>query len=286
VRAGEAVFGGGHVSMIAGPCSVDDGELLLKIARSVKASGATMLRGGVHKPRTSPYSFQGLGSEGLEMLGRVREEVGIAVVTEVLEPRDIEETVKVCDMLQIGSRNMINTPLLREAAKAGLPVMLKRGMTATAKEFLLAAEYLLSGGCQDVVLCERGIRGFDSATRNVLDIGTVAHLKGATHLPVIVDPSHAAGRADLIRSLSRGGIAAGADGLVIEVHPDPMRAKSDAGQAISTELFGEIAADTRLLCDAFERTLVAPAPSTSASSRGASSPPNSAAVAAPPLEIS
>jgi 3-deoxy-7-phosphoheptulonate synthase len=258
VRVGEAIFGGGHVSLVAGPCSVDEEDVLLDVARRVKAAGATLLRGGVHKPRTSPYSFQGLGDDGLALLGRVREEVGIAVVTEVLEPGDIAKTREVCDMLQIGSRNMINTPLLREVAKAGMPVLLKRGMTATSKEFLLAAEYLLSGGCKEVVLCERGIRGFDSATRNVLDLGTVAHLKQATHLPVIVDPSHAAGRADLIRPLARAGVAVGCDGLIVEVHPYPMRAKSDAEQAISPDLFAEIAGDALTMCRALGKTLIAP----------------------------
>ena len=281
VRVGEAIFGGGHVSLVAGPCSVDEEDLLFDVARRVKAAGATLLRGGVHKPRTSPYSFQGLGDDGLALLGRVRAEVGIAVVTEVLEPKDVAKTREVCDMLQIGSRNMINTPLLREAAKAGMPVMLKRGMTATSKEFLLAAEYLLSGGCEDVVLCERGIRGFDSATRNVLDLGTVAHLKQATHLPVLVDPSHAAGRADLIRPLARAGVAVGGDGLIVEVHPDPMRAKSDAEQAISPELFADIANDARTMCEALGRTLVAPSStSNSRSTSGGTSPsPESASTA-------
>ena len=206
------------------------------------------------------------------------------MVTEVLEARDIEATRRVCDMLQIGSRNMINTPLLREAGKAGMPVLLKRGMTATAKEFLLAAEYLLDAGCQDVVLCERGIRGFDSATRNVLDLGTVAHLKGATHLPVIVDPSHAAGRADLIRPLARAGVAVGADGLIVEVHPDPARAKSDADQAISPGVFADIARDTAALCAALGRTLALPKNMRSVTG-GASPSPDNEAVAAPHPEL-
>ena len=284
VRVGEAIFGGGHMSLIAGPCSVDEDDVLIDIARRAKAAGATVLRGGVHKPRTSPYSFQGLGRDGLALLGRVREEVGIAVVTEVLEPSDIEATREVSDMLQIGSRNMINTPLLRAAGRAGMPVLLKRGMTATSKEFLLAAGYLLDAGCGDVVLCERGIRGFDSATRNVLDLGTVAHLKGATHLPVIVDPSHAAGRADLIRPLARAGVAVGADGLIVEVHSNPARAKSDADQAISPDDFADIARDTAALCAALGKTLVLPK-STRLAPGGASSSPDNEAVAAPHPEL-
>ncbi len=258
VRVGDAVFGGGQASLIAGPCAVEREDLLLQVARRVRAAGATLLRGGACKPRSSPYSFQGLGREGLEMLKAVGREAGLATVTEVLEPGDVEPMMDLCDMFQVGSRNMSNSPLLREVAKSGKPVLLKRGMSATVREFLLAAEYLLAGGNDQIVLCERGIRGFDKATRNVLDVGTVAFLKRATHLPVIVDPSHAAGRADLVRPLSRSGIAVGADGLIVEVHPDPIHALSDADQAILPDEFDRVAADTRALLALDGRTLAEP----------------------------
>ena len=205
VRAGDALFGGGHVSLIAGPCAVESEERVLEIARRVRASGATLLRGGAFKPRTSPYSFQGLGHAGLELLARVRTQVGIGVVTEVLDPRDLEAVCAVADVLQIGARNMANYALLREVGQLRHPVLVKRGPAATAREFLLAAEYVLAGGNENVLLCERGVRGFDRVTRNVLDLGTVAWLKETTHLPVLVDPSHAAGRADLVLPLAKAG---------------------------------------------------------------------------------
>lgn len=247
VRVGDAVFGGGQAALVGGPCAVQDEATLLEIARGVRAAGGTLLRGGARKPRSSPYAFQGLGDEALEMLGRVGRATGLATVTEVLEPAEVGPMLEACDMFQIGSRNMANTPLLVEVGKTRKPVLLKRGMSATAREFLLAAEHLLAGGNDQVVLCERGIRGFDSATRNVLDVGTVAHLKRATHLPVIVDPSHAAGRSELVRPLARSGIAVGADGLIIEIHPRPMQARSDARQAIDLAEFGAIADDMRRL---------------------------------------
>jgi len=255
VRVGEAVFGGGQAALIGGPCAVENEDQLLEIARGVRAAGGTLLRGGAMKPRSSPYAFQGLGKEGLAMLGRVGREVGIPVVTEVLEPSAVETMLDACDMFQIGSRNMSNTPLLVEVGKTKKPVLLKRGMSATAREFLMAAEYLLAGGNDQIVLCERGIRGFDSATRNVLDVGTVAHLKRATHLPVIVDPSHAAGRSELVRPLAKSGIAVGADGLIIEINPTPMRAHSDARQAIDLAEFAAIADDTRRLLSIDGRSL-------------------------------
>jgi 3-deoxy-7-phosphoheptulonate synthase len=258
VRAGEAAFGGGLVSLIAGPCAVEDAERTLQIAREVRARGATALRGGAFKPRTSPYSFQGARHAGLEILGRVRREAGIAVVTEALDPRDVEAVGAVADMFQVGSRNMSNQPLLAELGRQRKPVLLKRGFAATLREFLLAAEFVLAGGNEEVVLCERGIRGFDPSTRNVLDVGGVAWLKRHTHLPVIVDPSHAAGRADLVRPLARAGLAAGADGLICEVHPNPAEVHSDGSQAIGLEDFSAIAADARALCAIDGRTLVQP----------------------------
>ncbi len=256
VAIGAARFGGGAVSIIAGPCAVEDRERTLEIARAVQARGATALRGGAFKPRTSPYSFQGAGRAGLDILRAVRDEVGLAVVTEVLDPRDIDAVSEVADAFQVGSRSMQNFALLRELGRQRKPVLLKRGFSATVREFLLAAEFLLDGGNREVVLCERGIRGFDDVTRNVLDVGAVAHLKGATHLPIIVDPSHAAGRADLVRALARAGIAAGADGVLVEVHPRPDEAHSDGAQAISLSELERIVEDTRALCRLDGRELV------------------------------
>jgi 3-deoxy-7-phosphoheptulonate synthase len=271
VRVGEAAFGGGQVSLIAGPCAVEDPERTLQIAREVRARGATALRGGAFKPRTSPYSFQGQRQAGLDVLARVRAEAGIAVVTEALDPRDVEAVGEVADMFQVGSRNMSNQPLLAELGRQRKPVLLKRGFAATLREFLLAAEFVLAGGNRDVVLCERGIRSFDPSTRNVLDVGGVAWLKRHTHLPVIVDPSHAAGRADLVRPLARAGLAAGADGLMCEVHPNPAEVHSDGSQAIGLEDFSAIAADARALCALDGRTLVQP--TRDAARRGAPNTP-------------
>ena len=245
VRVGEAAFGGGHASIAAGPCSVEDYESLLELAKGALELGVPLLRGGVYKPRTSPYSFQGLGAAGLEMLAAVRAETGIAVVTEVLDPRDVERIAQVVDMIQIGTRSATNFPLLTEVGKSGKPVLLKRGFGATVREFQLSAEYILDTGNEKVVLCERGVRSFDSTTRNLLDVGAVAHLKAATHLPVIVDPSHAAGRADLVAPLARAGMAAGADGLIVEVHENPATALSDGQQAISLEQLSGVISDSR-----------------------------------------
>jgi len=256
VQVGAARFGGGYVSLVAGPCAVEDEERLLEIARGVRERGASMLRGGAYKPRTSPYSFQGAREAGLERLARAKLETGLAVVTEVLDPRDVEAVGAVADMFQIGSRNMTNTPLLVEVGKSGIPVLLKRGFAATLRELLLAAEFVLAEGNRNVVLCERGIRGFDPSTRNVFDVGAVAHLKRATHLPVIVDPSHAAGRPELVRALARAGVAAGADGVLVEVHTHPIEAHCDGHQAIGFAEFERLAHDVRALCALDERKLV------------------------------
>ncbi len=261
VQAGAARFGGGAVSLIAGPCAVESWPRLLEIARAVEGHGATLLRGGAWKPRTSPYSFQGLRHEGLEMLARVRAETGIGIVTEVLDPRDVEAVGAVADMFQIGARSMTNTPLLVEVGRFGKPVLIKRSFSATVRELLLAAEFVLAQGNEDVVLCERGIRGIDPTTRNLLDVGAVAHLKRATHLPVIVDPSHAAGRGDLVRPLARAGLAVGADGLIVEVHPDPSEVHSDGSQAVLPATFGEIAADAAAIAALDGRRVVAPSTS-------------------------
>jgi 3-deoxy-7-phosphoheptulonate synthase len=255
VEAGPARIGGPWVSLIAGPCAVEDYARLLEIARSVRRHGAVALRGGAFKPRTSPYSYQGTRRAGLEMLAQVRRETGLAIITECLDPREAPAVAEVADVLQVGSRNMHNSALLAEIGATGKPVLLKRGFMATLREFLLAAEYLLDAGCERVVLCERGIRSFDHSTRNVLDLGAVAALKLATHLPVIVDPSHAAGRADLVRALARAALAVGADGLMIEVHSAPVEARSDGAQAITPDEFQLVARDAMGLCSQLGRSL-------------------------------
>lgn len=256
VSAAGARFGGGAVSIIAGPCAVEDEDRLLEVARAVAARGATLLRGGAFKPRTSPYSFQGLGRDGLSMLANVREATGLGIVTEVMDTRDVGTVADVADMVQVGARSMANYALLKELGMIRKPVLLKRGFGATVSEFLGAAEYILSGGNSAVVLCERGVRGFDNVTRNLLDVGAIAHLKGATHLPVIADPSHAAGRSDLVRAVGRSGLVAGADGLMIEVHPAPAEVHSDGQQAIGLSEFGALCADAEALCGLDGRTLV------------------------------
>jgi 3-deoxy-7-phosphoheptulonate synthase len=242
VAPGLAV-GEGRPVVIAGPCAVESREQILAAATAVKLAGAHMLRGGAFKPRSSPYSFQGLGREGLELLAEARRLTGLPIVTEVLDVRDVELVARYADVLQIGSRNMQHYPLLREAGASRRPVLLKRGFAATIAEWFLAAEYIVSHGNEHVILCERGIRTFEPATRNTLDLAAVvlAHLE--THLPVIVDPSHAAGRADLVGPFSRAALAAGADGLIIEVHPDPSRARSDAQQSLDPEGFARLMAD-------------------------------------------
>jgi 3-deoxy-7-phosphoheptulonate synthase len=272
VRVGAAAFGGGLASLIAGPCAVEDEDDLLAIARAVRDAGATLLRGGAFKPRTSPYSFRGRGRRGLESLARVKREVGLPVVTEVLDPRDVEAVAAVADMLQLGSRSMSNAALLTEAGRAGRPILLKRGLSATAREFLLAAEYLLAAGAREVVLCERGVRGFDRATRNVLDLGMVAHLKTVTHLPVIVDPSHAAGRSDLVLPLARAGLAAGADGLIVEVHPRPHAVHSDGAQAIDLATLAEIRRSAELVLAIDGRRLATAAPAAGSVEKRAQEP--------------
>ena len=235
-----ATFGGAEIAICAGPCSVESREQIEATAKSVAAHGANVLRGGAFKPRTSPYAFQGLGIEGLKLLREAASANGLAVVTEVLDPREVEAVAQYADMLQIGARNMQNFSLLREAGTAAKPVLLKRGLSATLEELLMAAEYLLVAGNEDVVLCERGIRSFDRATRNLLDIAAVPLLKSLTHLPVMVDPSHGTGLAPLVAPMSAAAIAAGADGLMIEVHPDPAAAASDGPQSLTFEQFSAL----------------------------------------------
>jgi 3-deoxy-7-phosphoheptulonate synthase len=237
---GGATFGGDEVAICAGPCGVESMEQLEAAARAVAAAGANVLRGGAYKPRTSPYSFQGLGQEALEMLRAAGDRYGLAVVTEVMDPRDVEKVARYADMLQVGARNMQNFPLLREVGATRIPVLLKRGLSATVQEWLLAAEYVLLGGNESVVLCERGVRSFDVATRNLLDISVVPLLEGMTHLPVIIDPSHAMGIARLVPPIAIASLAVGAHGLLIEVHPDPANALSDGAQSLDFAQFEEL----------------------------------------------
>lgn len=237
VRVGNAAIGGGASVVIAGPCSVESREQMLTAAEGVKAAGATMLRGGAYKPRTSPYDFQGLGLEALLILREVSERTGLPVVSEVMSTEDIDVVSEHVDMLQVGARNMQNFALLRRLGMVRRPVLLKRNPAATVKEWLLAAEYILAGGNDQVVLCERGIRSYDPELRNTFDIGGMVLAKTMTHLPVIADPSHATGRRDLIPALSRAALAAGADGLIVEVHPQPEQALSDGAQSLTLQGF-------------------------------------------------
>jgi 3-deoxy-7-phosphoheptulonate synthase len=233
-------LGGAEFVVIAGPCSVEGREMLLSTAHAVQGAGATLLRGGVYKPRTSPYAFQGLGTEGLELLREARAETGLPIVTEVMDARQIEGLLPFADVLQVGARNMQNFTLLAELGQCGRPVLLKRGIAARITEVLLAAEYVMAHGNPAVILCERGIRTFETATRNTLDISAIPVLKRETHLPVIVDPSHAAGRPDLVLPLALAAAAAGADGLIVEVHPEPAKAYSDADQQLTFAQFAEL----------------------------------------------
>lgn len=227
-----ASIGGGAFAVIAGPCSVETAEQMHAVAASVKRAGATMLRGGAYKPRTSPYAFQGLGVKGLRMMREAADEFGLPVVTEVLDVRDADTVAEWADVLQVGARNMQNFMMLDELGKMGKPVLLKRGLSATIEELLSAAEYVLKGGNRDLILCERGIRTFETYTRNTLDLAAVAALKTLTHLPLVVDPSHATGRRELVAPMARAAITAGADGVMVEVHPQPERARCDGPQSL------------------------------------------------------
>ncbi len=241
VKVGDAQIGGKALTLIAGPCSVEGRAMLLTVARAVADAGARVLRGGAFKPRTSPYSFQGMGREGLELLAEARAETGLAIVSEVMDTRQVELVAEHVDMMQVGARNMQNFALLSELGRTRKPVLLKRSMSATIEELLMAAEYVMAEGNDRVVLCERGIRTFERATRNTLDVSAIPVLKSETHLPVIVDPSHAGGRADLVAPLSFAAVAAGADGLIVEVHPDPETALSDGDQSLVPQAFAELA---------------------------------------------
>jgi 3-deoxy-7-phosphoheptulonate synthase len=239
-REGQASFGGNTLTVVAGPCSVESREMLVDTARLVAKAGATMLRGGAYKPRTSPYAFQGLGVEALQLLAEVRAETGLPVVTEVMDTRQVDLVAEHADMMQVGARNMQNFALLAELGRVRRPVLLKRGLSATIKELLMAAEYIMANGNHDVVLCERGIRTYETATRNTLDVAAIPVLKRESHLPVIVDPSHAGGDAALVAPLAFAAIAAGADGLIVEVHPDPEHALSDGDQSLAPPAFAQM----------------------------------------------
>ncbi len=240
VQVGSTKIGGGHLGMIAGPCAVESEERMNQIAAAIKAAGANLLRGGAYKPRTSPYAFQGLGEEGLKILRRVGDAHGLPVVTEAVDPRQVELVAEYADMIQLGARNMQNFVLLTEVGKTHKPVLLKRGMAATVKDLMMSAEYVVAQGTTDVVLCERGVKGFDNACRNMLDIAAVPQIQQLSHLPVIVDPSHATGRPELIPACALAAIAAGADGVHIEVHNCPEEAMSDGPQALLPEQYAEV----------------------------------------------
>lgn len=249
------VIGGKKVVMIAGPCSVEDYDSLLAIAQQIKSAGAAILRGGAFKPRTSPYDFQGLGEEGLKIMKEVGKQTGLATITEVMDTRDVELIDRYVDIYQVGARNMQNFSLLKEVGKTKKPVVLKRGMSATVKEWLMSAEYIMSEGNPSVIFCERGIRTFETETRNTLDINAIPVIKEKSHLPVIVDPSHAVGRWGLVNSVSRAAVAAGADGLMVEVHHNPEEAKSDGAQSLLPKNFQRLVDDLRAVSQAVGRTM-------------------------------
>ena len=248
-------IGGKKILVMAGPCAIEGYDMLLSIAKKVKASGGMALRAGAFKPRTSPYDFQGLGEEGLKMLLAVGKETGLATVTEVMDPRDVELVCRYADVLQVGARNMQNFSLLKELGKARKPVLLKRGISSTMKEWLMSAEYIMANGNHDVIMCERGIRTFETETRNTLDINAVPVVKQKSHLPIIVDPSHGTGRSALVGSIAKAGIAAGADGLIIEVHDNPEEAWSDGEQSLRPEKFSQLMQELALVARAVGRDI-------------------------------
>jgi len=255
VRVGNTCIGGGGFAVIAGPCSVESPDQLLETARAVKAAGAGLLRGGAYKPRTSPYSFQGLGEEGLKLLARARQVTGLPVVTEVMDTADIPLVESYADVLQVGARNVQNFSLLKKVGRCRKPVLLKRGLMTTVDEFLMSAEYILAAGNPRVILCERGIRTFETATRNTLDLGAVCVLKERTHLPVIVDPSHAVGLRRFVGPLAKAALAVGADGVMIEVHCDPRRALCDGDQSLTPEQFAELMAELESMAGLLRRNV-------------------------------
>jgi 3-deoxy-7-phosphoheptulonate synthase len=251
--------GGDDVLVMAGPCSVESERQILDAARAVREAGATVLRAGAFKPRSSPYSFQGLGRAGLDLLARAREETGLLIVTEAMDGEDMDFVVQVADIIQIGARNMQNYSLLKRAGRAGKPILLKRGLSATIQELLLSAEYILAAGNPNVILCERGVRGFDPATRNLFDLSAIAVVHGLSHLPIIADPSHGTGHRDMVIPMARAAVAAGADGLLVEVHPNPDRALSDGAQSLYPEQFDRLMKEVRLIAEAIGRRVAEPA---------------------------
>lgn len=255
---GGVTIGGVDVSVMAGPCSVESEEQTMSTARAVKAAGATVLRGGAFKPRTSPYEFRGLGERGLQILAQAREETGLRIITEVMTPSDVELVGRYTDVFQIGARNSQNYLLLEEVGKTGKPVMLKRGLSMLIEEWLLAAEYVMAQGNPNVMLCERGIRTFENATRNTFDVSAVPVLQSMSHLPVVVDPSHAAGKRKFVDALALAGIAAGADGVIVEVHPEPDQAMSDGAQSLDFDMFARLTPKIKVVADAIGRGLPIP----------------------------
>jgi len=257
--AGGLTVGGDDVVVMAGPCSVENERQILDAARAVREAGATVLRAGAFKPRSSPYSFQGLGVAGLRLLAKAREETGLLIVTEAMDAEGLRDVVEVADIVQIGARNMQNYSLLKHAGRCGKPVLLKRGIAATIQELLLSAEYLLAEGNSQVILCERGIRGFDPATRNVFDLSAIPVVRGLSHLPIVADPSHGTGHRDMVIPMARAAVAAGADGLLVEVHPSPDRALSDGAQSLYPEQFERMMREVRLIAEAIGRRVAEPA---------------------------
>jgi 3-deoxy-7-phosphoheptulonate synthase len=256
---GGVAVGGAEVVAIAGPCSVESERQIIDAARVVKDAGAVILRGGAWKPRTSPYSFQGLGRPGLKLLAKARDETGLLICTEAMDPEGVGYVAEVADIIQIGARNMHNFSLLKVAGRTQKPVLLKRGMSATIEELLLSAEYLLAEGNQDVILCERGIRGFDTATRNVFDLTAIPVVHKLSHLPIIADPSHGTGLRDKVIPMARAAVAAGADGIMVEVHPNPDQALSDGAQTLFPEQFAQLMREIRVIADVVGRRLAEPA---------------------------
>ncbi|MBI5304258.1 MAG: 3-deoxy-7-phosphoheptulonate synthase [Chloroflexi bacterium] len=255
VKINGVSVGGSQVIVMAGPCSVESREQIMETAAAIKQAGATMLRGGAYKPRTSPYAFQGLGLKGLELLREAREAYQLPIITEVISPQDVTLVAQYADVFQIGARNMQNYALLHAVGETQKPVLLKRGMMSTVEELLMAAEYILSHGNQRVMLCERGIRTFETVTRNTFDVNAIPALKALTHLPVVADPSHGTGKWEYVTPIARAAVAAGADGLIVEVHPDPARARSDGAQSLKPDNFARLVAQVRRVAEAIDRTV-------------------------------
>jgi 3-deoxy-7-phosphoheptulonate synthase len=255
---GRLSVGGDEVVVMAGPCSVESERQILDAAWAVREAGATVLRAGAYKPRSSPYSFQGLGRAGLKLLARAREETGLLIVTEAMDGEEMEFVAETADIIQLGARNMQNYSLLKRAGRSGKPILLKRGLSATIQELLLSAEYILAEGNPNVILCERGVRGFDPATRNIFDLSAIAVVHGLSHLPILADPSHGTGHRDMVIPMARAAVAAGADGLLVEVHPSPDRALSDGAQSLYPEQFDRMMKEIRLIAEAIGRRVAEP----------------------------